>query len=132
MNEFEGMQVKLIERQVRIPVAPSHHSLISHIQKTIDVTLGDTVLPVRFVITGVTGVEYNCELGTLEGMEVEKTRGLNSIFSFSPRKVERTDTFNAVFLVPTGIGAEIGGHAGDATPAARVIATACDTLVTHP
>jgi hypothetical protein len=84
------------------------------------------------VITGVTGGEYDCELGTLEGMEIAKTRGLNSIFSFVPRKVERTDTFNAVFLVPTGIGAEIGGHAGDATPAARVIATACDTLVTHP
>ena len=87
--------MKLIERQVRIPVAPSHHSLISHIQKTIDVTLGDTVLPVRFVITGVTGVEYNCELGTLEGMEVAKTKGLNSIFSFVSRKVERTDRFIA-------------------------------------
>ena len=124
--------MKLIERQVRIPVAPSHHSLISHIKKTVEVTLGDTVLPIRFVITGVTGVEYNCELGTLEGMEIAKKRGLNSIFSFVPRKVERTDRFNAVFLVPTGIGAEIGGHAGDATPAARVIATACDTLVTHP
>ena len=124
--------MKLIERQVSIPVAPSHHSLISHIKKTVEVTLSDTVLPIRFVITGVTGVEYNCELGILEGMEIAKTRGLNSIFSFVPRKVERTDTFNAVFLVPTGIGAEIGGHAGDATPAARVIATACDTLVTHP
>ncbi len=37
-----------------------------------------------------------------------------------------------MFLVPTGIGAEIGGHAGDATPAARVVAKACDVLITHP
>jgi len=49
-----------------------------------------------------------------------------------PRKIERTDKFNAVFLVPTGIGSEIGGHAGDATPAARVLAEACDRLITHP
>ena len=36
------------------------------------------------------------------------------------------------FLVPTGIGAEIGGHAGDATPAARLIAEVCDTVILHP
>jgi hypothetical protein len=35
-------------------------------------------------------------------------------------------------IVPTGIGAEIGGHAGDAAPAARLLAGACDTLITHP
>jgi hypothetical protein len=35
-------------------------------------------------------------------------------------------------IVPTGIGAEIGGHAGDATPAARLLAEACDKLITHP
>lgn len=37
-----------------------------------------------------------------------------------------------VHLVPTGIGAEIGGHAGDATPTATLLASVCDTLVTHP
>lgn len=39
---------------------------------------------------------------------------------------------NVVLIVPTGIGAEIGGHAGDACPVARLIASACDTLITHP
>ena len=39
---------------------------------------------------------------------------------------------NVVFIVPTGIGAEIGGHAGDATPAAKLIASVCDKLFTHP
>ncbi len=43
-----------------------------------------------------------------------------------------TDLFNAVMLVPTGIGSEIGGHAGDAMPAATLLAAACDTLITHP
>ena len=37
-----------------------------------------------------------------------------------------------VFIVPTGIGAEIGGHSGDATPAAKLIAAACDKLIVHP
>ncbi len=38
----------------------------------------------------------------------------------------------SVMIVPTGIGCEIGGHAGDATPAARLLAVACDTLILHP
>jgi len=39
---------------------------------------------------------------------------------------------NIVFIVPTGIGAEIGGHAGDANPAAKLFASLCDNLITHP
>jgi hypothetical protein len=42
------------------------------------------------------------------------------------------NTFLGVMVVPTGLGAEIGGHAGDATPAARLLAEACDQLVVHP
>jgi len=39
---------------------------------------------------------------------------------------------NVVLIVPTGIGAEIGGHAGDANPAAKLLASCCDKLITHP
>ncbi len=39
---------------------------------------------------------------------------------------------NAVMIIPTGIGCEVGGHAGDATPSARLLASVCDTLVIHP
>ncbi len=86
-------------------------------------------MPVRFVITALGEDRYRCEVGTLEG--ADRTPG-DSIFRFIPRRLERTDSFNAVLLVPTGIGAEIGGHAGDATPVATLLASVCDTLVTHP
>lgn len=39
---------------------------------------------------------------------------------------------NVVMIVPTGIGCEIGGHAGDANPSARLLASACENLVIHP
>ena len=39
---------------------------------------------------------------------------------------------NTVFIVPTGIGAKIGGHAGDATPAFKLIASISDIAITHP
>jgi hypothetical protein len=35
-------------------------------------------------------------------------------------------------MVPTGIGAAIGGYAGDALPVARAIAQVADRLITHP
>jgi hypothetical protein len=37
-----------------------------------------------------------------------------------------------VLLVPTGIGAEIGGHAGDAGPVARLLGQVSDRLILHP
>lgn len=39
---------------------------------------------------------------------------------------------NVVFIIPTGLGCAIGGHAGDATPAAKMIAHICDRLILHP
>lgn len=39
---------------------------------------------------------------------------------------------NVVLIIPTGIGAEIGGHAGDANPVAKLIGSCCDKLITHP
>ncbi len=35
-------------------------------------------------------------------------------------------------IVPTGTGAEIGGYAGDATPAANLLASVCDRLIVNP
>lgn len=37
-----------------------------------------------------------------------------------------------VMIIPTGIGCEIGGHAGDANPVAKLLASVCDTLILHP
>ena len=40
--------------------------------------------------------------------------------------------YTAVMIVPTGIGAAIGGFAGDALPSARLLSSCVDTLITHP
>ncbi|MEM0980749.1 MAG: DUF3326 domain-containing protein, partial [Cyanobacteria bacterium P01_H01_bin.58] len=40
--------------------------------------------------------------------------------------------YTAVLIVPTGVGAAIGGYAGDALPVARAIAQVADTVITHP
>jgi Protein of unknown function (DUF3326) len=43
-----------------------------------------------------------------------------------------TPPYTVVLIVPTGIGAAIGGYAGDALPVARAMAQVADRLITHP
>lgn len=38
----------------------------------------------------------------------------------------------AVLIIPTGIGAAIGGYAGDGMPIARAMGQICDRVITHP
>ena len=97
----------------------------------------DGEMPVRVVITESTGGRYKCEVALLRNAPLKNHGDLGpsaqaSALSFRKRRIENNQTFNAVLLVPTGIGAEIGGHAGDATPVATLMASICDTLITHP
>jgi hypothetical protein len=126
--------VHLHEAEFLIPVAPEHRDLISHVDQAMRFRLVDAGIPLRFVVTATDAEHYHCEIGVMAGVEAtnHETPETDSIFQFVPRSGENTESFNAVLLVPTGIGAEIGGHAGDATPVARLLATACDRLVTHP
>lgn len=89
-------------------------------------------VPIRFVVTR-DEPECHCEVGAMTGApDSVLLRGLDSIFRSEHRPARKSGRFNAVLLVPTGIGAEIGGHAGDAGPVARLLANVCDTLITHP
>ncbi len=40
--------------------------------------------------------------------------------------------FNTVLIIPTGLGAKIGGGCGDANPVANLIGSVSDNLITHP
>ena len=91
--------------------------------------LEDSETPVRFVVTQSARGKWECELGVISG---ETPYPNAPLFEFRKRGLESQDSFNVVMVVPTGIGAEIGGHAGDATPAAIALAQVADTLITHP
>ncbi|MFK8186702.1 MAG: DUF3326 domain-containing protein [Phormidesmis sp.] len=43
-----------------------------------------------------------------------------------------TRPHTTVLVIPTGIGAAMGGYAGDALPVARMLAQVTDSLITHP
>ncbi|MDA2923765.1 DUF3326 domain-containing protein [Acidobacteria bacterium AH-259-L09] len=122
----------LFEQEHEIAVPLDQKNLLTHLSQAVQDRLSEDTHPVRFVITNTEDDRYHCEVGLLAGVEESAHNQPKSIFRFVHRKVENTDSFNAVLLVPTGVGAEIGGHAGDATPVARLLASVCDNLITHP
>ena len=124
--------MQLYEKEFEIPSFPGNKDLLSHISQAIKFRVKDGLIPLRFVITRSDSHRYHCEIAVFDGLESIPCPQPDSIFRFIPRKVENTTKFNAVLLVPTGIGAEIGGHAGDATPVAKLLSKTCDTIITHP
>ncbi len=86
-------------------------------------------IPIRFVVTNNTYDKCHCEIDLLKDYDGNKKI---DIFEFNKRRTENIDKFTAVLIIPTGIDAEIGGHCGDGNVIARLIGSACDTLITHP
>jgi hypothetical protein len=125
------LKMLLTEQEIDIPAKKRNESLLGYFEEEVKEYLPADGVPVRFAVTQSNSRKYHCELGILTGLGKACVSG-PTIFEFERREVENTDKFNAVMLVPTGIGSEIGGHAGDAGPAARLLAGACDTLITHP
>lgn len=122
----------LKEQEIDIPPYKGGGSLLGYLGQAVVRRARNEGIPIRFAVTESGPKGYHCELGILSGLDKGSTVQQSSIFEFVRREVENSNEFNAVMIVPTGIGAEIGGHAGDAAPAARLLAGACDTLITHP
>ena len=122
----------LHEMELEIPQPTGTTDLVGYYRDAVARALPPDQVPMRFVVTSSGLKGCHCEMATLTEMTPEQRRRTSSLFDFAPRGVENQSRFNAVLLVPTGIGAVIGGHAGDAGPVARLMAKACDTLVTHP
>lgn len=123
--------MRIVERSLQIPIRWDRN-ILSDIRDSVSEHLGGDSIPVRFIVSESSGRYMSVEVGVLEPTNSETLPAMPNIFQLTKRSWENTDSFNAVFIVPTGIGAEIGGHAGDATPVARMLAQVCDTLITHP
>ena len=122
----------LSETEIELPVPSARKSILGHLAQGTAALLPEDAIPVRFVVTESDHSRYRCEIATFQsdGKPIPYSR--DSLLKFVKRDVENAQSFNAVLVVPTGIGANIGGHAGDATPVAQMLASVCDTLITHP
>ena len=121
----------VIERQSSVLGPETAVGLITHLERACAELVVDDV-PVRFVVSSRSFHSYQCELAVVNRQVLQGRAPIASIFEFRRRVTQRTENFNVALIVPTGIGAEIGGHAGDAGPVARMLAEVSDTLILHP
>lgn len=123
--------MKIKEKYISIP-AHYDENIFGILKNSIEFQLAQNEIPVRFVINKSNDHTFHCEIGVIQYTSEEKVNTDINIFNFRKRKIETTNKFNVALLVPTGIGAEIGGHAGDATAIAKLVAESCDRLILHP
>src|SRR5262245_42064755 len=125
--------MRLSEYEWDLPWPGDARGLLGHLAETVGRRLAAGEHPVRFVVcsTEAGSRTCHCEVGILSS-PTGSGRGpgargpgpgagagagaVPSIFAFRRRPFEDTSGFNVVLLVPTGINATIGGHAGDAGP----------------
>ena len=120
----------LTQLNIDLPRHAGNGSIINFLEREVETRISPSEMPIRFGITKTRNGKYDCELGILSNRNSNSKFGIeSSIFKFAPRMMENTGDFNAVLLIPTGIGAELGGHSGDAGALARFIASGCDKLI---
>ena len=87
-------------------------------------------VPIRLIIVGVHGRRLTVEASFAFSTRAPRWPSLLAPPTTRPK--HRTGPSVVVNLIPTGVRAEIGGYAGDATPVTNLLATTCDYLVSNP
>ena len=120
----------LFENSVEIPLPSWGGDPLTDLDVAIRERIGDGSVPIRCAVTDASASVLRVDVGSISCNAALPARP-RSIFAHSVRP-RSGGAFNIAFVVPTGVGSEIGGHAGDAGPAARLLGGMCDTLITHP
>ena len=123
--------MRLLQIETKIHNLNNTSSLITHVAEALSFLRREFV-PIRFAVTHTSEDWHQCELGVIDGSTPDINGDSIDLFEFRKRNLEDSTSFNTVMLLPTGVGAELGGHAGDATPAARLLAEISDRLILHP
>jgi hypothetical protein len=90
----------------------------------------DNEVLIRFVVERISNGKFYCSINTIKGLPFGRYPVLPDIAI--TQKLRNDGKFRVALVIPTGLGASVGGHAGDGGATARLMASVCDKLVTHP
>lgn len=85
---------------------------------------------IRWGLVGAEGGRFHLEIASLCG--APQARRLPGLVPEPSLAVEAPQRSRVVFVVPTGVGASIGGFIGDAGAIVRAIGELVDDLIVHP
>ncbi len=119
------------DKSMKIRLPKNHKNILMAFSDAVSHAFDTHSIPLRFTVTKSTDETFFCEVGALD-VDDDSYPMPQPIFEFRAREYENNSQFNAVMLIPTGIDCQIGGHAGDATPVARLLSSLCNHLIIHP
>ncbi|MFP3944380.1 MAG: DUF3326 domain-containing protein [Alphaproteobacteria bacterium] len=102
------------------------------IEEALGSELNETESILRWVISRSDRTSVKVEYLVLGGYADELPGRRPCSSGLCVRPFDDASSFNCALVIPTGAGAEIGGHAGDAGPVVRLMSQLCDTVITHP
>lgn len=123
--------MRLIQKEIQLPVKGGYFHLLENLQNDKEIRANNNI-PIRLVVTEMNMQSFKCEVSVVQLEQNDPSIPAWTLFDFKRRQTVNNTSFNVVFLVPTGIGSHIGGHAGDATPAAMLVSEICDKIILHP
>jgi hypothetical protein len=131
MKEMVEKDFDLFELDLEISARNFFRNPLKEVQNALS-ALPSGIIPIRFAVVAYENDRIKCEVGLMNSILLPENHYHNStIFDFK-LCTKACESFNVALLIPTGIGATIGGHAGDAGPVAILISEVCDTLIVHP
>jgi len=119
------------EREFGVTECISNSTSYDDFAKILRAQVGEGEQALRFVVTKSEKSGFRGEVLILHSADTASS-ALTDLLSINRRTFEDTSSFNTVLVVPTGIGSEIGGHAGDAGPLAKLFGAISDSVITHP
>lgn len=126
------------EKTIDIHYYTDYGSLLNTIQrKVLEEIDGDEKI-IRIIATKYDNKNnvLTLDLGILKAEEFRGWRGNNYFLTEGFENLNNyknpTGEFNTLLLIPTGVGASIGGHAGDGGVVARLLGSVSDNLILHP
>jgi hypothetical protein len=120
------------EREIKLKPPQSARDWLTVLHEVASATLEDDGVLLRTIVTRSGPDTVFGEALVLSGTDGADRERYTKNFCLVQRPYENTSSFIAALIVPTGIGAEIGGHAGDAGPVVKLLASVCDSVITHP
>lgn len=124
--------MKVFAQEVQVNGWQKTGTPLGNLQKAVAEACGRKAAPVRVALVSKNRLGHTCEMEAIDGITAGSKLFPGSVFDFRRRTCERTSAFNAVMLIPTGVDCAIGGHAGDATPAARLLSSRSITSSSTP
>jgi hypothetical protein len=120
--------VQIIERSITLDKLSELHWLGNYLYSH------DDEIMIRFVVESFRNGKFHCSINAIKGSAGKYPIAFEPKFAYNLnfKDLKNDDKFRVALVIPTGLGASVGGNAGDGGAAARLMASVCDKLITHP